>query len=63
MKIKKVATITCPYCNHKRTMEMPTNTCQFSLKCEKCGKMIMSKPEDCCVFCSYADVKCPAKQV
>jgi len=41
---------------------MPTNACQHFYKCTNCGEMLKSKEEDCCVFCSYADSKCPPEQ-
>ena len=59
---KTKATITCPKCGFKKEEEMPTNACQHSYKCSHCGESLKPKKEDCCVFCSYADTKCPAMQ-
>lgn len=56
------ANLTCPYCKEVQEVEMPTTGCQYMYKCGKCGKVITAKKGDCCVFCSYADIKCPPKQ-
>lgn len=63
MEIKTTATITCPFCGHDQISEMPTDACQHFFKCEKCEKTMTPKKGDCCVFCSYADSKCPPKQI
>ncbi|MFV0481999.1 MAG: GDCCVxC domain-containing (seleno)protein [Campylobacteraceae bacterium] len=62
MKILLKSTITCPFCGHKKEEIMPTNACWFFYECEKCKNMLKPKQGDCCVFCSYADVKCPPIQ-
>lgn len=56
------AITTCPFCRGLYEVEMPTNYCQIVFKCPECGKAITPKEGDCCVFCSYADKKCPIKQ-
>ena len=56
------ATLTCPLCGYKKVEMMPTNACQFFYECGGCGAVLRPKPGDCCVFCSYADQKCPPKQ-
>lgn len=53
---------TCPKCGHVKEVEMPTLSCQYMYKCTSCGEMIIPKEGDCCVFCSYADKKCPSMQ-
>jgi hypothetical protein len=60
--IETIANITCPHCNKTYEAEMPINYCQIVFKCIECGKNITPKEGDCCVFCSYADKKCPAMQ-
>lgn len=60
--IKTKAIITCPKCGAKQVAEMPINACQHFYKCIHCGKLLKPKKGDCCVFCSYADSKCPPKQ-
>jgi hypothetical protein len=62
-EIKLNATLTCPNCGHKEALEMPLNACQHFFICPGCKAVLKPKPGDCCVFCSYADVKCPPKQV
>jgi len=42
---------------------MPTDACRFFYTCSNCGMTLKPKPGDCCVFCSYADQKCPPKQI
>ncbi len=54
--------LTCPYCGGSYEIEMPTQYCQIALDCPECGKKIERKETDCCVFCSYADKKCPSMQ-
>ena len=61
-EIKTRANLTCPECGAKQKVEMPTNACQHFYKCTSCGEMLKPKEGDCCVFCSYADSKCPPKQ-
>ena len=56
------ATLTCPHCQTNYLLEMPTNACRVFFHCENCGKDLSPKAGDCCVFCSYADRKCPPIQ-
>ena len=63
MKVKTRAILTCPICNSKQEVEMPVNACQHFYKCQNCGEMLKPKKGACCVFCSYADTKCPSKQM
>jgi predicted ferric reductase len=56
------STITCPHCGYSKTETMPTNACQFFYQCENCKTILRPKPGDCCVYCSYGNVKCPSKQ-
>jgi len=41
---------------------MPTSACQFFYDCQGCGALLRPKQGDCCVYCSYGDVKCPPIQ-
>lgn len=61
-EIETIAHLTCPYCHLLQTVAMPTDACQYFYICQKCGKRLKPKNGDCCVFCSYADTKCPSKQ-
>lgn len=56
------STITCPQCGHRSTDRMPTNACQYFYDCRGCGAVLKALPGDCCVYCSYGDVKCPPVQ-
>ena len=61
-KIASKSEITCPECQHKKTEELPTDVCLLSYTCEKCKTVLHPKKGDCCVFCTYGDVKCPSMQ-
>ena len=41
---------------------MPSDACQFFYECPECQALLRPKAGDCCVFCSYGDVKCPPVQ-
>ena len=60
--VETKAKLTCPHCGSSYETEMPMEFCQIALECPKCGKVIDRKEVDCCVFCSYADKKCPSMQ-
>lgn len=62
-QIERRATITCPNCGHRKTETMPVDACQYFYDCRNCGRVLKPLPGDCCVFCSYGDVKCPPLQV
>ncbi|HMS41779.1 MAG TPA: GDCCVxC domain-containing (seleno)protein [Pyrinomonadaceae bacterium] len=61
-KIILESEITCPKCNYQKTETMPTDSCMFFYECPKCKAFLKPKPSDCCVFCSYGNVKCPPIQ-
>ncbi|AOW11259.1 GDCCVxC domain-containing (seleno)protein [Flavobacterium gilvum] len=56
------STLTCPNCGHKKDEMMPTDACQFFYECENCNTVLRPKQGDCCVFCSYGNIKCPPIQ-
>lgn len=56
------STLTCPHCGAARRETMPTDACLFFYECPACRAMLRPKAGDCCVFCSYGDVKCPPVQ-
>ena len=62
MEIQLKSEITCPNCGHKKTEDMPTNSCQYFYECENCKAVIKPKKGDCCVYCSYGSVACPPIQ-
>ena len=63
MEVVTKAGLTCPECGLVQDAEMPTDACQFFYECARCNAVLRPKPGDCCVFCSYADVPCPSKQL
>ncbi len=60
--MKTQALITCPKCDKKQEARMPMNACQYFYKCISCGNIVKPNKGDCCVFCSYADTRCPSMQ-
>lgn len=60
--MKTIATLTCPKCETKHEEKMPTNACQYFYSCGSCGETFKPATGECCVFCSYADTKCPPEQ-
>ncbi|MDH3647025.1 MAG: hypothetical protein OER80_09650 [Gammaproteobacteria bacterium] len=61
-KYEPYSTLTCPECDHKSKNLMPTDACQYFYDCQNCGAVLKPAPGDCCVYCSYGDVKCPSIQ-
>jgi hypothetical protein len=62
MKIELFANITCPECGHTTREEMPVSYCVIQYNCPNCKATMRPQAGDCCVYCSYADVKCPSIQ-
>lgn len=54
--------IVCPSCSGATLETMPNDACQYFYDCKHCGAVLRPLPGDCCVFCSFADVKCPPVQ-
>lgn len=61
-KVEDYSTLTCPECGHQSKDLMPANACQYYYDCNACGALLKPTPGDCCVYCSYGDVKCPPIQ-
>lgn len=57
------STITCPKCGFSKEEEMHTDACQYFYECENCKTLLKPKAGNCCVFCSYGNVKCPPVQL
>lgn len=55
--------LTCPHCGHAQLEIMPTDACQFYYECRSCKALLLPKPGDCCVFCSFGSVPCPPIQL
>ncbi len=62
MPVVTRAVLTCPRCGQAQQAEMPADACAFFYECVHCKSVLRPKPGDCCVFCSYADVRCPVRQ-
>lgn len=60
--VKEETIIHCPTCGFAREETMPTNFCLIRYECRNCGEILQPQAGDCCVFCSYADDKCPPIQ-
>ncbi len=56
------AHIVCPNCKLSSKEIMPLTSCQYFYKCKHCQEVIRPLGEDCCVYCSYADLPCPPIQ-
>ena len=54
------STIVCPACGHRESEIIPDDACQYFYQCKGCRVVLKPKKGDCCVFCSYGDVKCPS---
>ncbi len=54
--------ITCPLCSFQKLEIMPTDFCLYFYECFSCKVLLKPKQGDCCVFCSYGNVKCPPIQ-
>lgn len=63
MQAKLAANLTYPECGFVQKAEMPTDACQFFYDCVNCKAVLRPKRGDCRVFCSYADTRCPPKQL
>lgn len=57
------STLTCPQCGRRSKDLMPTDACQYFYDCKGCGALLKPLPGDCCVYCSFGDVKCPPIQM
>lgn len=58
-----VSTITCPECGTKASERMPADACIYFYECTGCAQLLQPRAGDCCVFCSFGDVKCPPIQM
>ncbi|MCM8796242.1 MAG: hypothetical protein NC928_06135 [Candidatus Omnitrophica bacterium] len=62
MKMKLYSTIKCPKCGFEKEEKMLRDSCLPFYICTNCKTILKPKEGECCVFCSYGTVKCPAKQ-
>ena len=56
-----LAEITCPACRLRTKEPMPEDACVYFYECPTCRTLLRPAPGDCCVFCSYADRRCPPR--
>jgi hypothetical protein len=61
--IIRTSKIKCPHCGFEKEEVTPTDACVHFYECSSCGKISKPKEGDCCVFCSYGNIKCPPKQL
>ncbi|MDH5654868.1 MAG: hypothetical protein OEZ34_03100 [Spirochaetia bacterium] len=61
--IQLFSNIKCPKCGFTKNEKMPEDSCQFFYTCTNCGSLLKPLKGDCCVFCSYGDVRCPPLQI
>ena len=54
--------ITCPKCGHVESEEIPRDYSKKFYACKSCSIVIVAKPRDCCVFCSYGSSPCLSAQ-
>ncbi len=62
MEPRHITMLHCPRCGFAKTETMPEDRCIVVYPCTSCGVVLRPKAGDCCVFCSYAEDKCPPMQ-
>ena len=63
-KIITEAIIKCPNCGSKYKQNMPKIGKHINSKCVFCHTLFgIHNIKDCCVYCTYSDVKCPKAQI
>ena len=63
MDVIRQSVVTCPRCGLETETEMPTDACVVVFECTSCRVVLRPKSGDCCIFCSFASVKCPPVQL
>lgn len=61
-KVHLNSVITCPNCKYSKKELMPVDACVYFYECKHCGTLLKPLKGDCCIFCSYGNVKCPPVQ-
>jgi hypothetical protein len=54
--------IKCPVCKFQKEEMMKIGTHVAFYTCQECEARIKPRQNECCVFCSYGTVPCPAAQ-
>lgn len=62
MEIIAVSVVKCPVCGFSAAERMPPDRRVLIYRCDGCRAILNPKPGDCCIFCSYGTVPCPAHQ-
>lgn len=62
LKMITYSTIRCPKCGFEKEEKMPIDSCVPFYRCPNCKTILKPKEGDCCIFCSYGSIKCPAQQ-
>lgn len=60
--VELISVLSCPGCGHQKAEQMPTDACVYFYTCENCHAVLKPLAGDCCVYCSYGNVKCPPIQ-
>jgi hypothetical protein len=61
-EVRLTTLMSCPGCKHKAPVSMIVGLREEFYQCPKCNTLHNAKLGDCCVYCSYGDVECPAIQ-
>jgi len=59
---KMYSIVTCPKCGHTEPEEIPKGYSTRLYACKSCNVVIVAKPRNCCVFCSYGSNPCLSAQ-
>jgi hypothetical protein len=54
--------VKCPVCKFQKEETMKVGTHVVFYTCEECEATIKPRQNECCVYCSYGTVPCPAAQ-
>jgi hypothetical protein len=61
--IELFSTLTCPNCGHHTEFQMPVHASKKFFECPHCKTSFSSKEDECCIFCTFGSVRCPATQL
>lgn len=63
MEVQLNSILVCPACGFEKEEVMAEDACQFFYECKGCKTVLKPMQGDCCVYCSYGSVPCPAIQM
>lgn len=52
----------CPHCGHIEPEVMPTGYKEKEYCCKSCKTLLKAQEGECCVYCAYSNMICPAQQ-